>query len=255
MTQPASLDGRVAFVTGSSRGIGEAIATELAHRAATVAVHGRDKAAADRVADGIREQGGTAITVTGDVTNLDDLDAMRRHIEDAIGPVDILIANAGASLAPPGPVEQVSEHDWRATIDANLLATFLTLKCFLPGMKQRRRGSIVTVGSSAGRLANSRAPAPYCAAKAAIAMLTQQVAAEAGPSGVRANCIAPETILTAGNQQRIPLAQQQIMAEHHPLQRLGTPTDVAYAAAFLVSDQAEWITGAVIAITGGAVLV
>ena len=86
-------------------------------------------------------------------------------------------------------------------------------------------------------------------------MLTQQVAAEAGPSGVRANCIAPETILTAGNQQRIPLAQQQIMAEHHPLQRLGTPTDVAYAAAFLVSDQAEWITGAVIDITGGAVLV
>ena len=78
-------------------------------------------------------------------------------------------------------------------------------------------------------------------------MLTQQVAAEAGPSGVRANCIAPETILTERNRQ--------IMAEHHPLQRLGTPTDVAYAAAFLVSDQAEWITGAVIAITGGAVLV
>jgi 3-oxoacyl-[acyl-carrier protein] reductase len=96
---------------------------------------------------------------------------------------------------------------------------------------------------------------PYAAAKAGIALLTQQAAAQAGPFGVRVNCIAPETILTEGNQRRIPAAVQATLAEAHPLPRLGTPQDVAGAAAFLASDQAAWITGVVIDVAGGAVLV
>lgn len=171
-TATAALQGRVALVTGSSRDIGEAIAAEFAREGAAVDVYGRDDAATDRVAATIRDRGGVAIAVTGDVTVLDDLEAIRRQIEDTLGPVDILVANAGASLAPPAPLEQLTEQDWRATIDANLLATFLTLKCFLPGMKERGTGSIITLGSSAGRRANPRAPAPYSAAKAAIVLLT-----------------------------------------------------------------------------------
>jgi 3-oxoacyl-[acyl-carrier protein] reductase len=249
------LDGQVALVTGSSRGIGEAIVAELARRGAAVAVHGRDRAAASKVATAIRDDGGTAIAVTGDVTSADQLEAMRREVEDGLGPVGILVANAGGSFTPPAPLEQIPEEGWRATVDGNLLATFLTLKCFLPGMKERGHGSIITMASSAGRMPDARAPIPYGAAKAAIALLTQDVAAQVGPYGIRANCIAPETILTDLNRERIPAAQQTAMAEHHPLKRLGTPQDVATAAAFLASDEAGWITGLVLDITGGAVMV
>ena len=249
-----TLKGQVALVTGSSRGIGAAVAAAFARHGAAVAVHGRDKDAVTAVVTGIRDRGGTAIGVTGDVTSFDDIEAIRRRIEDSLGPVDILVANAGGSFTPPAPLEDIPEAGWRASIDGNLLATFLTLKSFLPGMKERGRGSIITIASSAGRQPDGRAPIPYGAAKAAIALLTQDVAAQAGPHGIRVNCIAPETILTARNRERIPLTQQAAMAEHHPLRRLGTPQDVANAAAFLASDDAAWITGLILDITGGAVM-
>ncbi len=165
------------------------------------------------------------------------------------------MANAGGNFTPPALLEQIPEDGWRATVDGNLLATFLTLKSFLPGMKERGQGTIITIGSAAGRRADPRSPMPYAAAKAGIALLTQQAAAQAGPFGIRVNCIAPETILTEGNQLRIPAAVQATLAEAHPLPRLGTPQDVAGAAAFLASDQAAWITGVVIDVAGGAVLV
>jgi 3-oxoacyl-[acyl-carrier protein] reductase len=250
-----SVQGKVAWVTGSSRGIGAAIATLFARHGVKVAVHGRDAEAADGVVRQIVGGGGRAIAVTGDVTRLSDIDANRRRIEDELGPVDILVANAGGSFTPPGPIEEIPEEGWRASVEGNLTATFLTLKSVLPGMKLRGSGNIVTLSSSAGRRPHPRSPIPYAAAKAGIELLTQAVAAQVGPFGIRANCIAPETILTEKNLERIPEEVRTQLIAAHPVRRLGTPEDVAHAALFLASSETSWITGIILDVAGGATMV
>jgi len=210
------LDGKVALVTGSSRG--------------------------------------RAVGVTGDVTRFDDIEALRRDVEQKLGPIDILVANAGASHTRPGPLEETSEEGWRASIDANLTATFLTLKSVLPGMKARASGNIITISSAAARRPHPQSPIPYAAAKAGIQMLTQHVATQVGQFNIRVNCISPETILTERNEEQIPEQVQQQLVATHPIRRLGTPDDVARAALFLASDESLWITGIIVDVAGGAVM-
>ena len=249
------LSGKIALVTGASRGIGAGIAQLFAKQGAKVVVHGRDEAALATVKAGIEKDGGTATLVVADVTKFAEIETMQRQIEREFGPIDILVANAGGSFTMPGPLEETSEEAWHASVNGNLTATFLTLKSILPGMKQRMSGAIVTISSSAGRRPHPQAPIPYCAAKAGIQIMTQDVAAQAGPYGIRVNCIAPETILTERNRGRIPEAQQKAMVEWHPIRRLGTPEDIAQAALYLVSDEATWVTGVVLDVAGGAVMV
>ncbi len=250
-----SLNGKVALVTGSSRGIGAAIATLFAQQGARVVVHGRDESALQKVQEEITRAGGQAIRIVADITRFNEVEAMRRRIESEYGVVDVLVANAGGSHTAQAPFEQIPEEGWHASIEGNLTATFLTIKSFLPSMKWRGSGSIITFSSSAGRRANGRSPIPYAAAKAGIQILTQHFAVELGPAGIRVNCIAPEAILTERNLVLIPKELQESLGQLHPIRRLGTPEDVAETALFLASEASRWITGVILDVAGGAVMV
>jgi 3-oxoacyl-[acyl-carrier protein] reductase len=254
-TSGGELAGRTAVVTGSSRGIGRAIAVLFAQRGAAVVLHGRDRTALAEVHDQITGVGGHAVPLTADLTDAGDVARLRQQAEEALGPPDVLVANAGGNPVRPGPIEDITEHDWRASVEVNLTATFLTVKAFLPAMKQRGRGSIITMSSAAARRPHPGSPVAYSAAKAGIELFTKDLAAQVGPYGLRANCLAPETILTERNQQQIPADLQEQLVATHPLRRLGTPFDVATAALFLATDQSAWITGVVLDVAGGAVLV
>jgi 3-oxoacyl-[acyl-carrier protein] reductase len=223
------LAGKVAVVTGGSGGIGAATCRLLAANGAKVVVNSGDQARIEAVVDAIRAAGGQAVGVAADCTDLAAVQRLRQQAEQALGPAELLAAFVGGGRARPGPIAEITEEDWRSTVDGILTATFLTLKSFLPGMVQRGRGAIVTMASSAARLPGLGAPAPYVAAKAGVVMLTRQVAGEVGRHGVRVNCLAPHTILTEQIQRVAPEEWRRQMAAAVPLGRLGTPEDVALA--------------------------
>jgi len=232
-----SLDGKVVLVTGGSRGIGATTCRLLAANGVKTVVNGRDEAAINDVIEDIRADDGQAIGIAADVPDFKAIERMRQQAEQEFGPVDILIAFAGGSQNQPEPTEQLTEEVWRSTIDNNLTATFLTVKSFLPGMIERRRGAIVTMASAAARLP-SAGPVAYAAAKAGIVLFSRHVASEVAKHGVRVNCVAPAAILT-DRLRRMPETVQQQVAALHPLGRLGMPEDVALATIFLVSDSSS----------------
>ena len=248
------LSGRHALVTGASRGIGRGIALHLAMHGADVTAHGRDLEALAEVHAEIERGGGTCRTVTGDLTRADDVTRVVEEAEDALGGIDVLVANAGGSPSRPQPVDETSDEDFVAAIDLNLVATFRVVKAVLPGMRRRGRGSIVTVSSAAARRPSAHSPIAYAAAKAGVEVFTKAVALQAGPDGVRASCVAPETIITERTGQQIPQETQQQMIGRHPLRRLGTPLDVAEAVLYLASDRSAWVTGVVLDVAGGSVI-
>src|SRR4029450_11240741 len=146
-----NLQDRVALVSGSSRGIGAAIATLFATEGARVVVHGRDTGAVELVRRQIEAPGGQVISFIADLTRYREIEAMREEIEHVHGPVDILVANAGGSPSPAAPLEQISEEDRRAAVGPNLTGAFLTIKCLLTGMKERGHGNVITISSAAAR--------------------------------------------------------------------------------------------------------
>ena len=246
------LKGKVAFVTGGSRGIGAATCRMLAENGVRVAVNGRDAAAIEGVVRTIRDAGGEAIAAPADCTNGAALARACDTVHRELGDVDILAAFAGGGGEPTAFL-QMSEEKWRSVVDANLTATFLTIHTFAPAMVERGRGAIVTMASSAGRVPGLASP-PYAASKAGIVMLTGHLAKEFAPQGVRVNCVAPSAIMN-DRLAKVPEAKLREIAAGFPLGRIGTPEDVALATLYLVSESASWVTGVTLDISGGRIIV
>ena len=235
----ASLDGRVALVTGASRGIGRAIALELAAAGAEVVVGYRSgQAEAEAVA---AETGGRAVQ-----SDVSDPDGARALVE-AAGELDILVNNAG--LTRDNLLVRLSDDDWRTVLDTNLSAMFYTCRAAARGMMKRRRGAIVNVSSIVGVHGNP-GQTNYAASKAGIIGLTKSLARELGSRNVRANVIAPGYVKTQLTDV-LPEAATETMLANTPLGRLGDPEDVARAVRFLCSDEAAFITGEVLLVDGG----
>ena len=235
----ASLEGKNALVTGGSRGIGAAIARELARAGANVVVGYRSgKEEAEAVAS---ETGGRAIQA--DVSNVDDA----KRLVDEAGDVDVLVNNAG--ITRDGVLARMTDDDWRSVIETNLSAAFYTCRAVSRGMMKRRGGSIVNLSSIVG-LHGNWGQTNYAASKGAIIAFTKALAQELGSRGIRANVVAPGYI-TSRLTEAIPEEAQQQMLGLTPLGRFGDPEDVARAVRFLASDDAGFITGEVMVVGGG----
>jgi len=243
----ASLENRVALVTGGARGIGRAIALRLAETGAKVAIVDLVEAGAD-VARELEEATGRAATfVKADISKEADARAAVAAVEETLGPVDILVNNAG--ITRDGLVLVMDESDWDAVLAVNLKGAFLMSKAVLRGMVKRRSGSIVSISSVVGRRGNA-GQVNYSAAKAGLIGLTKALAREVASRNVRVNAVAPgyiETEMTAALDEKT----RNAIIGQIPLGRIGTPRAVADAVAFLAGDSAAFITGAVIAVDGG----
>ena len=229
-----SLAGKTAVVTGTAHGIGTAIAQALTGDGATV--HGVDK----------------------DTADLTDGDAVREFFSRT-GAVDILVNNAGGVAGQVGhPLEEVTDQDWHAVVDANLTSTFLCTRAVVPGMKERGWGRIVNISSGAGRTVSLTGIQAYASAKAGQIGFTRQMAHELGPFGITVNCIAPGFILSNPTTERqwasYGEAGQRELVAGIATRRLGKPEDIANGVLFFVSERSSWVTGQTISIDGGHAL-
>jgi 3-oxoacyl-[acyl-carrier protein] reductase len=246
------LAGKVAVVTGGSRGIGAATGQALAANGAGVAIVGRDESAIAATVTDVEKAGGSAIGVRTDVTVEAEVDHLAQVVSEQLSPVDIVAAFAGGA-GMPVPTTQESSTHWREVIDSELTSTFLTISAFLPGMIERRRGAIITMSSSAGRQA-SQSSAAYAAGKAGVIALTRHLANEVGHHGVRVNCLSPSTVVNDKLRAWVSEEDRAAMGATYPLGRLGQPEDVAGAAVFLASSASSWITGVTLDVAGGKVM-
>ncbi len=246
-----SLAGKVAIVTGGSRGIGRAVANKLALLGAVVVVNYRSgEEAANETVAAITRAGGQAVAVQADVSRGEDVEALLARTLDAGGRVDILVNNAG--ITRDNLLLRMSEEDWDRVLATNLKAAYLCTKAVLRPMVRQRSGRLIYISSVVGLVGNA-GQANYAAAKAGLVALARSTAREVGSRGITANVVAPgfiQTDMTA----RLPEEIRRRAQEQIALGRFGSPEDVAEAVAFLASDAAAYITGHVLTVDGGMVM-
>jgi NAD(P)-dependent dehydrogenase (short-subunit alcohol dehydrogenase family) len=255
------LEGQIAIVTGAGRGIGRAIALELATLGAGVVVAELDHATAERTADEIRALGRPALALPTNVALRSDLQALVRRTVESFGRIDILVNNAGIYRAAP-PTEVTEEH-WDAIMDVNAKAVFFASQAVLPAMLAQKRGNIISLASMAAKV-GSRTNLPYNASKAAVVSITKSLALAYAADGIRANCVCPGFVetdmwaLVADQQgELLGLSPAEFTAQRAaqvPLARMERPQDVANVVGFLASSKSSYMTGQAINVTGGLVM-
>jgi 3-oxoacyl-[acyl-carrier protein] reductase len=249
----SKLKGKVAVVTGASKGIGAAIAKQLAADGARVVVnYATSRNGAEKVVEEITKTGGKAIAVGGSVANQNDIDQLFAETTKAFGKVDILVNNAGVYAF--APLEQVTADDYKRQYDTNVLGLLLTTKGALPYFPPEG-GSVVNISSIVSTLAPAAASV-YSSTKGAVDTITKSLAKELGPRKIRVNAINPGYVVTEGTESAGIVGsdfEKQAVAQT-PLGRAGQPDDIAPPVAFLASDDARWITGETIYVSGGAAI-
>ena len=245
------LSSRVALVTGSTRGIGRAIAGQLARSGARVAVVGRDLARAQAAAEEISGAGGAqARGFACDVADVASVTTLVSDVEKSFGSLDILVNNAG--LTRDNLLLRISDEDWDAVIDANLRGAFASIRAATRGMMKRRWGRIVNIASVVG-ITGNKGQANYAASKAGLIGFTKSVAKEYASRNILVNAVAPgfiETDMTAAMTDEA----RKALSGTIPLERLGKPADIAAVVAFLASEYASYITGQTVVVDGGMVM-
>ncbi len=246
------LKGKVAIVTGAGTGLGRSIALMFARDGASVVANGRRPAPIEATAKAITDAGGRAAAVPGDVTVVADIQRLIRTAVDTFGQLDILVNNAGLITSRTNAVE-CPEEDWRKMIEGNLTSVFLCSKYALPELI-KSRGNIINLASVAGLLGSPNRAA-YGASKGGVVILTRGMALDFARHGVRVNAICPAFVETEINRDFLAEIKQRgeydALVKRHPLGSLGEPEDVAYAAVYLASDEARWVTGIALPVDGG----
>ena len=243
------LKGKVAIVTGSRRGIGRAIALEMAKEGAKVVVSDIELKECEAVCDEIRKLGSDAIAVKCDVTKKDEVDAMMERVIQKFGRIDIMVNNAGVYVAKP--LDQTTEQDWDFVVDINLKGVFLCSSAAAKHMMKQKRGKIISTASIAGKVGFADSSA-YCASKGGIISLTRELAMELAPHHINVNAVAPgviDTNMTKGFMEDEKAKQGLLMGI--PLGRIGKPEDIAKAVVFLASEDSDYVTGHTLVVDGG----
>lgn len=241
---------KFAIVTGGGRGIGKAVALKLADLGAGVAVVDLGIEDAENTASDIRQMGGRAIALSGNVASVHDVEEFVKKVSEEFGRIDILVNNAG--ITRDTLLVRMKDEDWDAVINVNLKGTFLCTRAVAKIMMKQRFGRIVNISSVVGLMGNA-GQANYGASKAGVIGLTKTVARELASRNVTVNAIAPGFIATSMTDV-LPENVKESLMQQIPLGRLGAPEDIANAVAFLVSDAASYITGQTIAVDGGMVM-